>query len=162
MPRLGFPRHRLDSDDDDRDTFVFVVKIVAAVLLAGVLVGFVLMATGLVGGKGEDDVAVTNPAVPTITDGGGPASTEAQPAPEPPRETVAAPAVGRQTAVLAPKAKPKPKPRPTATDRPIIIERLQQVGAKCSPEGAIAFAKRFEPLVCQHGRWQRMPFRRPG
>jgi hypothetical protein len=144
MHRAGIPR----------DTLVLVAKIAAAVVLAGVLVGFALMAAR--GGGGADDVAVTDPAVPTITDGGGPPSTDdAQPAPEPPPETVAAPAVGTQTAVISPK-KPKPKPRPTATNLPGIPDRFEKPGGRCSPENAVAFTRRFQPLVCQDGRWRWM------
>jgi hypothetical protein len=144
MYRAGMPR----------DTLVLVAKIAAAVVLAGVLVGFALMAA--TGGGGADDVAVTDPAVPTITGSGGPpASEDTQPAPEPPRETVAAPAVGTQTAVMAPK-KPKPKPRPAATNLPGIPDRFEQLGKRCRPAGAVAFTRRFQPLVCQDGHWQWM------
>ena len=144
MRRPGIPR----------DTLVFAAKIAAAVVLTGVLVGFVLMATGL--GSGGDEVAVTDPAVPTITDSGGPPSTDdAQPAPQPPPETVAAPAVGTQTAVLAPKTR-KPAQRPTAPARPGFPDRFERLGTRCRPAGAIAFTRRFEPLVCRDGRWQRM------
>lgn len=158
MPRLGLsgPRHRLALAGREHRTLVLAAKIAALVVLTGVLLGFVLMAAGV--GSGEDDVAVTNPAVPTITDGGGPPSTDdAQPVPAPPPATVAAPAVGTQTAVMGPK--PKPKPRPTATSRPGrpgLPDRFERAGSRCQPEGAFAFTKRFEPLVCRNGRWERM------
>ena len=145
--------HRLGLFRGGRDTVVFVAKIAAAVVLTGVLVGFVLMAAGV--GGGADDVAVTDPAVPTITDGGGAPSTDGpQPAPAPPPATVAAPAVGTQTAVMAPK--PKPTKRPAATTRPGFPDRFARPGKRCQPAGAVAFTRRFEPLVCRDGRWQRM------
>ncbi|HEV7651219.1 MAG TPA: hypothetical protein VGP26_23970 [Actinophytocola sp.] len=143
MRRPGIPR----------DTLVFAAKIATAVVLTGVVAGFLLMAAGA-GGGGGDDVAVTDPAVPTITDGGGPPSTgDAQPAPAPPPVTVPAPAVGTQTAVLAPK--PKPTRRPTVT-RPGLPDRFERPGGRCRPAGAVAFTRRLEPLVCRDGRWQRM------
>lgn len=154
MPRLGLsgPRHRLAIVGREHRTLVLAAKIGALVVLAGVLLGFLLMAVGV--GNGDDEVAVTNPAVPTITDGGGPPSTDdAQPVPPPPPATVAAPAVGTQTAVLAPK--PKPTPRPTVT-RPGLPDRFETAGKKCQPEGAFAFTRRYEPLVCRNGRWDRM------
>jgi len=150
---LSRARHRLVAERGERDTLVFAAKIAVAVLLTGVLVSFVLMAANGLGG-GADEVAVTDPPVPTITDSGAPSTDDAEPAPAPPPEAVAPPAVGTQTAVMSPR-KPKPTARPTA-GRPGIPGRFERPGKRCRPDGAIAFTKRFEPLVCENGRWHRM------
>jgi hypothetical protein len=134
--------------DDSR--FPFFLKIAAVVVLAGLVGGFLLLSGG---GGGEDDVAVTNPAIPTITDAGGSGpETSQQPTrqPAPPPTTVVAPAVGTQTAVIAVKPKPKPTPRPGRNPR------FGRIGGPCPQQGAITFTKRYEPLVCRDGRWDRI------
>lgn len=128
---------------------MLVLKIAAIVVLSGIGIGFLSLAASSGGG---DDVAVTNPAVPTITDADG-AGPTSEPIPVPrPAQTIAAPAVGAQTAVIAPKPKPKPKPiaRPDKPGRDI---RTAKVNRPCQREGAVAFTKRLEPLMCRNGRW---------
>jgi hypothetical protein len=120
--------------------FPFVLKIAAFVVLAGLVGGFLLLSGT---GDGDDDVAVTNPAIPTITDAGGSGPETSQPPPPP--TTVVAPAVGTQTAVIA--VKPRPKPRPGRDTR------FGRIGRPCPQPGAISFTKRYEPLVCRDGRW---------
>lgn len=124
-----------------------MLKVVAVVVLAGIAAGFLLLAA--TGGMGEDDATVANPAVPTITNRGEPEF--AQPPPPAPSETVAVPAAGTHTAVIIKKAKAKaPPPRP---GRDV---RVARPGKHCPSDGAFAFTKRLEPLVCRDGRWHRL------
>ena len=146
MFRATNPRHREEPGEDERS--LLVLKIVAIVVLSGIGIGFLSLAVSSGGGE---EVAVTDPAVPTITDSGGAEPTsEPAPVPPPPAETLAAPAVGTQTAVIAPKPKPKPAARP---DKPGRDVRTAKVNRPCPREGAVAFTKRFEPLMCRNGRW---------
>jgi hypothetical protein len=130
----------------EHSRFPFFLKIAAFVVLAGLVGGFLLLAGN---GDGDDDVAVTNPAIPTITDAGG-SGPETSQQPTPPPTTVVAPAVGTQTAVIAVKPKPKPTPRPSRNPR------FGRIGQSCPQQGAISFTKRYEPLVCRDGRWDRV------
>ena len=135
----------------ERDRFPLVVKLAAGLVVAGVLVGSLLLS----GSGGDEQVAVTNPAVPTITDAGGSGSgtAEAPPRPaEPPPVSLAAPAVGTETAVIAPKTKPKP----TAGTRPGREPRFARLGRACPRPGAISLTRRGEPLVCRNGRWDEL------
>lgn len=141
--------HRDAREEHERSSLV--LKVAAIVVLSGIGIGFLLLAA--TSGGGGDDVAVTNPAVPTITDddgGGSGSASESANTPRPPPATLAAPAVGTQTAMIAPKPKPKPTARP---DRPGREIRTARVNRPCKQEGALAFTKRFEPLVCRNGRW---------
>jgi hypothetical protein len=132
----------------EHDRSMLVLKVVAIVVLTGIGVGFLLLAAS--NGSG-DEVAVTDPAVPTITDSGGPETTSEEPVPAPPQAaTLPAPAVGSETAVIAPKPKPKPTARP---DKPGRDNRKARVNRPCPREGAVAFTKRLEPLMCRNGRW---------
>jgi hypothetical protein len=143
---MPFPALRKRSRHDDDDWFPFVVKLAVILVIGGLLVGFLLVSGG---GDGTDDTAATNPAVPTITDSPGPATSEpaARPRPE---VNLARPAMGTQTAVIK-KAKPTAKPKPRPSEDP----RIARIGKPCRTEGAIAFTKRFEPLICRDGRWER-------
>lgn len=136
----------LRKPDGERERVLFVAKVVALVVVAGVVTGALLLS----GGGGSDEVAVTDPAVPTITGSGGP--EPARPAPPRPSETVAAPAVGTHTAVIAVKPRPT-RPTPRLPDRD---PRFVRIGAPCVAEGAIAVTRRFEPLMCRDGRWDRL------
>jgi hypothetical protein len=140
-----------------------VAWIAGFVVVIGVVAGFVVMTAT----SGDDAVVAVNPAVPTITDAGGPESEQA-PVPPPPlgTESITPPASSRQ-AVVTPRPKPKP-PRPKR--KPIHASPRKPVGRghdrisrpwdKCSPEGAHAFTSgHIYPLVCQDGRWQIEPFR---
>ncbi|HEY7598018.1 MAG TPA: hypothetical protein VH969_33080 [Actinophytocola sp.] len=154
MPRLGLPglRARRRAARTENETFLLVLKVAGLVVVAGLIAGFLLVGIG----GGDDDEAVTNPPIPTITDaGGGSESTEVNP-PHEPDVTIAAPVVGAQTAVIKPKtsAKPKPRPRPTVV-RPGGPPRFVKPGGKCADEGAFALTRRFEPLVCRNGHWVR-------
>jgi hypothetical protein len=153
MPRLG------SSEPDDRtprtehDRFLFVVKIAALAVVAGVVGGVLLLS----GGGGTDEVAATNPAVPTITDPSSPRGAAPPPAARP-AESLAAPAVGTQTAEI--KVRPRATPTRQAPVRP--PGRFVRVGQPCDEPGAIAFTRRFEPVVCRpdgrqdRSRWQRL------
>ena len=142
---MPLPAFRNRSRHEDDDWFPFVAKLAVILVVAGLLVGFLLVSGG---DDGADD-AVTNPQVPTITDSPGPATSEpaARPRPE---VNLARPAMGTQTAVIT-KAKPTAKPKPRAGEDP----RVARIGKPCRTEGAIAFTKRFEPLICRDGRWVR-------
>jgi hypothetical protein len=87
-------RHREDRSDNERS--MLVLKVAAIVVLSGIGIGFLLLAAS--NGGGSDDAAVTNPAVPTIPDSGGPASgstSDTVPTPVPrPAQTIPEPAVG--------------------------------------------------------------------
>lgn len=149
MPWLRLAGRR--NRDGERDWFPLVVKVAAVVVVGGVVAGFLLVS----GGGGHDEAAVTNPPVPTITGSGGAEETESTPPPPP--TTVAAPAVGTHTAVIAPKPRPKPTARPQPTSRPPLRDpRFARPGQRCSEAGEFAFTRRFEPLVCRNGRWQRI------
>ncbi len=159
MPRLAIPkpvkRHR--KPPTERDRVLFVLKVAGLVVVTAVVAGFLLVSGG---GGGQEEVAATNPAVPTITDrddpGDGGGTGDAVPTAVPtPTESVAAPAVGTQTAVIAPRAKPKAAPRPAPSTRPGPESRFARAGQPCPRPGAYAFTKKFEPLVCgPNGRWQ--------
>jgi outer membrane biosynthesis protein TonB len=146
MFRATNPRHREEPGEDERS--MLVLKIAAVVVLSGIGIGFLSLAVSSGGG---DEAAVTDPAVPTITDAGGPETTSEEHVPAPPQAaTLPAPAVGTETAVISPKPKPKPTARP---DKPGRDNRKARINRPCSREGAVAFTKRLEPLMCRNGRW---------
>jgi hypothetical protein len=161
-PRLPISRHRHRADAGEPDRFLFVLKIVGIVVISGIAVGFILLAASGVGGGG-DDAAVKDPAVPTITNAGGSdgsaddgAATPAEPLVT---GTMPAPAVGRQTAVITPKAKHKPARPPVVHGvpfRPGRDVRIGRIGHPCPQDGAIAFTAKLQPLMCQDGRWDRI------
>jgi len=153
LPRISFKRNRHRAAPTDRDKFLFAVKVAAVVVLTGIVTGVVLLATNSDGG-GDDDVAVTNPPVPTITDGGS-ESTEPAPDVPPPTASVAAPAVGTQTAVLTP-SKPTSTSRRAPETPPGRDPQVARLRQPCAPEGSLGFTRKFEPLVCQNGRWDRV------
>ena len=152
MPRFGLPALRIRPRAENEDWFPLVAKVAVALVVVGLVVGFLLVSGGEDGG--ED--AVTNPPVPTITDSPG-AGQPDTPQPARPAVTVAAPAVGTQTAVITPKTTSKPKPRPKPP-RPGVDPQFARFGQPCSVEGAFAVGRRFEPLVCHKGRWDRADF----
>jgi len=147
MPRFGLPALRIRPRAENEDWFPLVAKVAVVLVVVGLVVGFLL-----VSGGGDEDDAVTNPPVPTITDspGAGPSDT---PQPARPAVTVAEPAVGTQTAVITPKTTAKPKPRPKP--RPRVDPRFARRGLPCTVEGAFAVGNRLEPLICRDGRWDR-------
>lgn len=154
MPRLGLSglRDRHRAARAENDMFPLFAKAAGVLVVAGLVAGFLLVS----GGDGDDEVAVTNPPVPTISDAGGAEPEQATPPPRP-EVVVPAPAVGTQTAAITPKTKAKPKPRP----RPTIVRpgrtQFERPGGKCADAGAFALTRRFEPLVCRGGRWDRWP-----
>ncbi len=151
MPRFGLPAPRNQPRAENDDWFPLVVKVAGVLVVAGLVVGFLLVTRGGDGAGGGG--AVTNPPVPTITDSPGAEPTDT-PRPALPAVTVAQPAVGTQTAVITPKTTSKPKPRPKPT-QPGIDPRFARFGLPCSVEGTFAVNERFEPLVCRNGRWDR-------
>jgi hypothetical protein len=148
MPRFGLPALRIRPRAENDDWFPLVAKVAVVLVAAGLVVGFLLVS----GGDAEDDDAVTNPPVPTITDSPG-ARPDDTPQPARPAVTVAEPAVGTQTAVITPKTTSKAKPRPKP--RPGIDPRFARRGLPCTVEGAFAVGRRLEPLICRDGRWDR-------
>jgi hypothetical protein len=163
MPRLRLPRialpGRRDKDDrperDEHERLVLIAEVAGFVVVTSIIATFVLMVANS-GGQ----AAAPNPAVPTITDAGGPAATDVEPAP-PPKETKAipAPAVGKRAEAVKPAPKPKPKPAKPSPTSPSPAPPPQVVFAdpfeQCAPEGARAFTERFHyPLECRDGRWR--------
>jgi hypothetical protein len=164
MPRLRLPRFPLQRNRDrtpgeKRDRLVLVAEVAGFVVVTSIVATFVLMAAS----SGDDGVAAPRPAVPTITDAGGPEPTEAEPAPAPPppTDTIAPPAAGRQAEVVAPKPTSTPS-EPTTTDptssrlpNPDDDPPVARLWGRCSPPGSHAVTeKRHVPLVCLLGRWQ--------
>jgi hypothetical protein len=167
LPRIGLAnlRDRLRSDE----RLALVAQLAALVVVLGVVATFVLVAAN---SGDEDSEAANRPAIPTISDAGGPEPTVSKPPPTHKDTTIAMPTVTTTTAtpaeVVKPKPKPKPRPRPTAhPTRPVPLPQPTatpppddggiQTGVpweRCSPEGAQGVTKIHHlPLVCHDGRW---------
>jgi hypothetical protein len=164
MPRLRLPRlpflGRRDDDRPERDEherLVLIAEVAGFVVVTSIIATFVLMVANSSGGQ----AAAPNPEVPTITDAGGPAATDVEPAPlREPAKAIQPPAVGERAEAVKPKPKPKPKPSPTS---PSPAPRPQVVFAdhydRCAQEGARAYTERLHiPLECRGGRWHYADF----
>lgn len=133
---------------------MLVAKVAAIVVLTGIGIGFLVAAAN--SGGGQDGAEVTVPAVPSVADPGeeqwgDPVPTTTTPTPT---TTIAAPPVGAQTTVIAPKPTPTSRPAPP---RPADEGPIAQLNRPCAPEGTYAVAGNgFEPLVCRNGRWARL------
>jgi hypothetical protein len=173
MPRFRLPRIDLASLRDrlrSDERLALVAQLAALVVVLGVVATFVLVA---VHSGDEDSEAAKHPAIPTISDAGGPEPTVSKPQPTHEDTTIAMPTVTTTTTatpaeVVKPKPKPKPRPRPTGhPTRPVPLPRPTpppppddggvQTGVpyeRCSPEGAKGVTKGHRiPLVCKDGRW---------
>jgi hypothetical protein len=186
MPRLTLPRLKLPSlarwrnrdPDAEHDGLLLIAEIAGLAVVTCIVAGFVLMAATSGG-----DAATTRPAVPTITDAGGPAPTAPDPElalppdlPEPP--AIAPPTTTKTTKVVVPKPPPKPKPAPKPKPTPPGQDddddgpgngngnggghdddgdgddQTAWPWSDCSPEGSRAETpKRHLPLVCRDGHW---------
>jgi hypothetical protein len=172
MPRLRIPRipmldrYKADgTEKQEHERLVLVAEVAGFVVVTSVIAVFVLM----VASSGGTPAAAPNPAVPTITDAGSPASevTPQPPAPESPSVTksVAPPAVGKQEEVIKPKPKPKPA-KPTSTTSQLPPPQPPQPPDSgglqfglpfqdCAPEGAHGITPQHHyPLECRGGHWQ--------
>ncbi|MGH3880493.1 MAG: hypothetical protein ACRDSK_26005 [Actinophytocola sp.] len=176
LPRLKLPslaRWRNRDPDAEHDGLLLIAEIAGVAVVTCIVAGFVLMAATSGG-----DATTTRPAVPTITDAGGPAPAAPDPElalppdlPEPP--AIAPPTTTKTTKVVAPKPKP-PKPKPAPKPPPPDNDdddgddgpgngngnggdddgQTAWPWSDCSPEGSRAETpKRHLPLVCRDGHW---------
>lgn len=170
MPRFRLPRIDLASLRDrlrSDEQLALIAQLAALVVVLGAVATFVLLAAN---SGGEDGDAAKRPAIPTISDAGGPEPTVSPPPPTHVDTTIAMPTVTTTTAtpaeVVKPKPKPKPRPKPpTARPHPPTLPGPTpppddggiQTGVpweRCSPEGAQGVTKNHHlPLVCHDGRW---------